>query len=565
MTLTLLNRIDGHLRTRGQEPAIEALDPDDTAIVVTYDDLARSTEHADRALAEAGVKSGDPVKVAMRRTPELVATLLAIWRAGAYYVPIPGDNSARAHQIAQMYPGAVTVTDASSEATLRVVAPPTHVAEAALDRQAEADPSLAYVMFTSGSTGTPKGVAIPRDAVERLVLDPTWDDGLHHRVGMVAPHAFQLSTYEMWVPLARGGTIVMAPHGPLDYGVIAALARRLQGHSLHLTAGLFRAVAVDRPSLLAGISEVATGGDVVSPAAIRAVLEHCPGTTVRPIYGCTEGVLFSTTQSYSNITDIDRLALGGHAFAGATITVVDADLHELPAGEVGEICIGGERLAARYLDQPELTSKQFVRRPEKPFDRIYRTGDIGRTDGRGELVLLGRADRQVKIRGFRVELAEVEYALSNLTGVRDVAVKALDPATDRTRLIAAVTGTVESPSALRRMAQAAVPDYMIPEEVKVMPSLPLTPNGKVDWSAIIESIVPRLVDESAVCRLFGKFLHTETVAPHDNFFDLGGQSITAMRLAAALSEHTGVELSARQIFDAPSPRQLCAVIDFRRP
>ncbi|MFR9753624.1 non-ribosomal peptide synthetase [Nocardia sp. 004] len=565
MTLTLLNRIDNHLRTRGSEPAIEALDPDGAVTIVTYDDLARLTEHADRTLAEAGVKSGAPVKVAMRRTPELVAALLAIWRAGAYYVPIPADTSTRARQIAEMYPQAVTVTDASSGETLRVITSDDHSAEAGLDQRTGADPSLAYVMFTSGSTGTPKGVAIPRAAVERLILDPTWDDGHHHRLGMVAPHAFQLSTYEMWVPLARGGTIVMAPDGPLDYTVIAALAQRLQGQSLHLTAGLFRAVAADRPSLLTGISEVATGGDVVSPAAIRAVLEHCQGTTVRPIYGCTEGVLFSTTQSYRTVADIDLLALGGHAFAGATITVVDADLHELPAGEVGEICIGGERLAAGYLGRPELTSERFVRRPEEPFDRIYRTGDIGRIDDRGELVLLGRADRQVKIRGFRVELAEVEYALSNLTGVHDVAVKALDPATDHTRLIAAVTGTTESPAAVRRMAQAVLPDYMIPEEVKVMPSLPLTPNGKVDWSEIAAATVPRLVDESEVCRLFGKFLHADTVAPHDNFFDLGGQSITAMRLAAALSERTGVELSARQIFDAPSPRQLCAVIDFRRP
>lgn len=565
MTFTLMNRVDNHLRTRGSDPAIEALDPGGVAATVTYDDLARLTEHADRALAEVGVKTGDPVKVAMRRSPQLVAALLAIWRAGAHYVPIPADTSTRAHQIAQMYPQAITVTDASSERRLRVILPDDHFASSRFDQQTRVDPLLAYVMFTSGSTGAPKGVAIPRDAVERLVLDPTWDDGHHHRLGMVAPHAFQLSTYEMWVPLARGGTIVMAPDGPLDYSVIAALAQRLQGQSLHLTAGLFRSIAVDRPSLLAGIREVATGGDVVSPAAIRAVLEHCPGTTVRPIYGCTEGVLFSTTQSYADVNDVGFLSLGGHPFAGATITVVDADLRELPTGDIGEICIGGERLAARYLGHPELTSRQFVSRPEAPFDRIYRTGDIGRIDDRGDLELLGRADRQVKIRGFRVELPEVEHALSSLVGVRDVAVKALDPSTDHTRLVAAITGTVESPSALRRMARTVLPDYMIPEEVKVMSKLPLTPNGKVDWPTIAESIAPRLIDVSEVCRLFGKFLRADTIAPDDNFFDLGGQSIIAMRLAAALSEATGVELSARQIFDAPSPRQLCAVIDFRRP
>lgn len=571
MMRQLLDRIAYHARTRPNDVAIEALGNDGSVDELSFRELEQRAGRTAIVLQDSGVRAGSPVKVAMARSPHLVVALLGIWKTGGHYVPVPADASSRAQRISSMYPDALTVTDPLQGEVLPRLMRPADSGDGMhpdgiRNSDEKNDPRLAYVMFTSGSTGAPKGVALPSDAVERLVLDEGWDDGRHLRLGMLAPHAFQLSTYEIWVPLARGGTVVMAPDGPLDFEVVATIAQRVQQQSLHVTAGLFRAIATDRPQILEGVLEIATGGDVVSPSAVRAVLEHCPDTVVRPIYGCTEGVLFSTQQRYRAVEDVDVLPLGGRPFAGASITIVDHDFRELPPGEVGEICIGGDRLALGYIGNPELTAERFIHRRKPPYDRLYRTGDIGRIDASGDLVLLGRTDRQVKIRGFRVELAEVEQALMTLPGVKDAAVRAVDAATDHTKLLAFVTGDVSGARSLRRAAREVVPDYMIPQEVKVMNQLPLTRNGKIDWLALEESATEgHSVTEEDVTATFASVLETdEPVGPEDDFFDLGGQSITAMRLAAALSEVTGQEISAREVLDAPSPRQLHTTIQNRK-
>ncbi|MFD6565073.1 amino acid adenylation domain-containing protein [Micromonospora profundi] len=550
--------------------------PDAVAVVsgdrtLTYRDLdERANRLAHRLIAE-GVQPGQPVAVLTGRTADLPVALLAVLKAGAWYLPLHAAYPVeRMRWILDRAGALVLLADDGTRRrglpeggrVLLVDEEPSGFPDT--DPAVPTDPEdLAYVMYTSGSTGDPKGVGIPQRAVTRLISDPAWNGGPHQRVLSVAPYAFQVSSYELWVPLTRGGTVVLGPSADLDVSTLRQLITEHSITAVHLTAGLFRVVADEAPEFLAGVQEVMTGGDVISPGAVRRVLDACPGLIVRAMYGSTESTLFTTHSPMSDLFLPGPTVPVGRPMTGIRVYVLDERLRQVPDGEVGELYVAGPRLARGYLGRPDLTAERFVADPfAGDGGRMYRTGDLVRLTSDGLLDFLGRADDQVKIRGFRVELAEVGAALARFPGLSDTAVVPRQlPTGERSLTGYVVVGDRDVDlAALRAFAIANLPDFMVPDAFVALTALPLTANGKLDRRALPEPDpeawvayrAPRDPREEILSEIFSEVLSVDRVGVDDDFFQLGGQSLLAMRLISRIEAVLGTKLPLRTLFDAPT-------------
>ncbi|MBT2414372.1 amino acid adenylation domain-containing protein [Streptomyces sp. ISL-12] len=438
---TVLDLIRDQVRSRPRAVAVKA-----GPRALTYQELDVRSDAVAERLAAAGAGPETPVGVFLERSPELVVAVLGVLKAGCVHVPLHEAYPAeRLRWILDdagvglvLADGTGDVHDVAGDRQVLLVTPSDPPAgPAAVPPPGVTDPGqLAYVMYTSGSTGTPKGVAVPHSGLLALVEDPGWHSGRHERVLMHAPHAFDISDYELWVPLTQGGCVVLAPGGRLGTDELARLIETERITSVHFTAGLFRVVAEEAPECLAGVSEVLAGGDVVPPSAVENLLRACPGVVFRQLYGPTETTLCAAQfEVGAPYTAGSRLPLG-HALAGARIHVLDERLSPVPPGVVGEIYIEGTGLARGYLSRPGLTAERFVASPYGPAGtRMYRTGDLGRWNHARQLEFAGRADDQVKVRGFRVEPGEVAAELSRHPAVAQVEVLAREDHTGQTRLV----------------------------------------------------------------------------------------------------------------------------------
>ncbi|WP_084337528.1 non-ribosomal peptide synthetase [Actinomadura oligospora] len=555
-------------RWERETPSATAVTAD--AVHWTHAGLAAEAGRIATLLAEHGVRRGDRVGVALERSAELVAALLGVWRAGAAYVPIDAGQPAErvAHLLADASPSVVLGTAATLSALPDVHAG--RLIDVAASPGGPVRPpvpvtgdDLAYVMFTSGSTGVPKGVAVTHAAVASLVSDPWWGMDGSASVLMHAPFAFDASLFELWVPLAHGGRVVVAPPGEVDAAVLRDVAERHGMTHVHVTAGMFRVLADEDPECLASLSEVLTGGDVVPPSAVARVREACPELVVRHLYGPTEITLCATGHTVGS-GGVGVLPIGG-PLANTRVFVLDRFLRPVAPGVVGELYVAGAGLARGYLGRAALTAERFV---ACPFGggRMYRTGDLVRWTGDGELVFAGRADEQVKIRGFRVEPGEVEAVLAGHEAVGQVAVIAREDRPGEKRLVAYVVADA-APEELRRFVAERLPEYMVPSAVIALDVLPVTVNGKLDRAALPAPDLaapgsarePRTAVEEIVCGLFAEVLGVERVGPDDGFFDLGGDSLLAMRLVARIRAVLDAEITIRELFGSPSPAGVAAL------
>ncbi|AUH39243.1 non-ribosomal peptide synthetase [Streptomyces sp. CMB-StM0423] len=554
---------------------------------LSYGELDAASARFAAHLADTGVRRGDRVAVVMERSADLLVALLGVWKAGAAYVPVdPGYPAERvAFLLADSAPAAVVCTretraavPGDAAAVLVVLDdPPTAAALAARPTAASVPvgaADAAYVMYTSGSTGTPKGVAVPHGAVVVLAGESGWAAGPGEAVLMHAPHAFDISLYEVWVPLAAGGRVVIAEPGVVDAervrrAVVAAGVSRL-----HVTAGLFRVLAEEAPECFAGLREVLTGGDVVSAAAVARVREACPDLSVRHLYGPTEITLCATWHALGPGDTAGAVLPIGRPMANRRVYVLDAFLQPVPPGVVGELYVAGPGLARGYLGRAALTAERFVACPFDTGGRMYRTGDLARWTDDGLLHFAGRADEQVKIRGYRVELGEVESVLAVHEDVAQAVVVAREDRPGEKRLIGYVVpdGRPVEAEQLRGHVAAVLPEYMVPAAVVVLDELPLTVNGKVDWAALpapgfagrATGRAPAGAAEEALCTLFAEVLGLERAGADDDFFALGGDSITSMQLASR-ARRAGYVLTPRQVFEEKTPERLALIAGSARP
>ncbi|MEV0281340.1 non-ribosomal peptide synthase/polyketide synthase [Streptomyces sp. NPDC050610] len=567
-----------------------AATPDAVAVVsgadtLTYAELNARANRLAHRLIGLGVRAESRVAVLQERSADVVVSSLAVLKAGGVYVPLdPNQPASRSEFILRDTEAVALLTDRNPEETgFAVYAPVVRVGDAIGEDFADepdTDPGvptnaqqLVYAMYTSGSTGAPKGVANTHRNVVHLAADRYWRGGNHERVLMHSPYAFDASTFEIWTPLLTGGRVVVAPAGRLGAADLATVIAEQEVTGLFVSAGLFRVLAEERPECFAGVREIWAGGDVVSPTAVRRVLDACPGITVANEYGPTETTVFSSVNPLRAGDDVPEAVVPiGRPLWNTQVYVLDGALRPVPVGVSGELYIAGAGLARGYLGRAELTAQRFVADPFKgDGGRMYRTGDVVRWLADGRLEFVGRIDDQVKLRGFRVELGEVEGVLAARPEVAQAAVILREDRPGDKRLVGyavAVSGAALDRDALRAHIAKALPEYMVPSAIVALDALPLTLNGKLDRKALpapeygMEATgrPPRSPQEEILCAVFAEVLGVAHVTIDDSFFDLGGHSLLATRLVSRVRAALGAELAIRQLFETPTVAALAGTL-----
>ena len=589
------------------EQRVEAVGPDTVAVSghggeSTYGQIQRRAQALTEELAAVGVRDEGAVAVLLQRSAAVVVSSLGIVQAGGVYVPFdPRWPVERMRSAARAVGIVAVVTDIASRehawlAALDSAVPVIELDETGIPvhrspapqprgsatvpppRGAEGGDRLAYLMFTSGSTGEPKAVGVTHADVVDLAADAAWDGGVADAVLMHSAYAFDASTFEIWVPLLRGGRVVVAPPAPLDAAGLRELVDRHAVSGMFLTMALFNAVAEQDPAAFAGARMVCAGGEAASAGVMYAVAAACPDTAVLNGYGPTETTTFATLHRASADRDRqDSVPPIGRPLRGMRLYVLDATLNLAPLGAVGELYIAGAGLARGYVGRPDLTAARFVADPYgPPGARMYRSGDLVRWGADGELSYIGRADQQVKLRGFRIELGEIDSSLTALPAIGSACVVLREDRPGDKRLTAYVTPATATADAqidvpaVREALKRTLPEYMVPSAFVTLPALPLTPNGKVDRKALPlpepsadmrAGAVARTAHEEVLCTIFADVLGVPHVGVEDGFFDLGGHSLLATRLVGKVRAALGVEIDARTVFEHSSARALAAVLD----
>ncbi|MEU0005703.1 amino acid adenylation domain-containing protein [Streptomyces sp. NPDC006314] len=552
-----------------------------------HGELAERALRVAGALRAAGVRPGDTVAIVLPKGPDQITAVLGTLAAGACYVPVGVDQPpVRRARILRRARAVAVLTDAGPTAD---AAWPDGVA--VLDVQAARttgapldapvtvpDTALAYTVFTSGSTGEPKGVETTHRAAANTVEDinERFSAGPDDRVLALSALDFDLSVYDIFGLLGAGGALVLVeerdrrePHRWLDllhthrvtvWNTVPALLDML------LTA----AEGADGPPLeplrLALVSGDWVGLDLPGRLAARA-----PDCRLVALGGATEAAIWSNAYPVTEPPPDWPSIPYGFPLRNQRFRVADPAGRDRPDWVPGELWIGGTGVARGYRGDPERTAHQFV---EHEGLRWYRTGDLGRYRPGGILEFLGRADQQVKIRGHRIELGEIEAALHDLPGVaRAVARIVGERPRHRIAAFAVPAGDPPEPVALRAALTERLPGYMIPERIRIVDRLPLTANGKVDRGALAALLdeeppqadeEPRGELETAVAALFADLLGVERVGRTESFFALGGDSLTATRATERLWHTTGVRLTLRGFFSAPTAEALARLIEHRR-
>ncbi|WP_404370386.1 non-ribosomal peptide synthase/polyketide synthase [Corallococcus coralloides] len=554
---------------------------------LTYRQLDERANRLAWHLRSLGVDTDSRVALALERSPEIVVSLVAILKAGAAYVPLdPAYPRARLAAMVEDARPHVLLTSRAllpnlpHEALLPVV-----LEEVSLDAlpayalpRSALPQSLAYIDFTSGSTGRPKGVGTPHAAVLRTLFGVDYIPfGPDETLLMMAPLAFDASTFEVWGALLHGAKLAVFPaHPPTDPHELERVLVHHGVTTLWITIGFFTQLVDTRLPALRSLRRVLTGGDVISASHVRRVLEHL-GVPVSAFYGPTETTVFATSHRFTHASQVGASVPLGRPHSNMRVYVLDASGQPVPPGIQGELFIGGDGLARGYVGQPALTAELFLPDPfsSTPGARLYRTGDLGRWREDGVLEFLGRADSQVKVRGFRIELPEIEAALRAHPEVREAVVMVREDVPGDKRLVAYVVAPESLDVAeLRAFLKQRLPDYMLPSAMGRLDALPLNSNGKVDRKALpapstfqtrARTRPPRTDTERLLATLWEEVLQTGTVGAEDNFFDLGGNSLSATQILSRIRRAFQAELSIANFFAAPTVEAIAHRLESQGP
>lgn len=520
--------------------------------LVTFAELRRRVDILASRLGPCDAE--DVVAVALPRSVDLIVALLAVLRRGAAFLPLdPGfpDDRLRA-TLDDARPVATIVTGDDGPTIRRHRVTTAHLPGAHPVPSAH---SPAYLIYTSGSTGTPNGVVVGHGALQNFTGAMIRRLDLHTGRTMLAVTtiSFDISILETLVPLSAGSSVVLATTEEVhDPARLAALIGRHDVDLIQATPSLWSAVLDSgHGSALTGV-DVLVGGEQL-PRAVADGLVAC-ARSVRNMYGPTETTIWSTTAP----VDAAGIRIGAPV-DNTGVRILDAALNPVAQGRIGELYLSGDGLARGYRGLTALTAQRFVADPfGRPGARMYRTGDLARTDADGALECLGRIDHQVKVRGFRIELGDIESALADHVSVAHAVASTIDG-----RLIAHVVpaddATVDVFALLDHVA-SRLPDYMVPAAVVVVPVLPLTPNGKVDRRALPapdfavragHGRAPRTPAEHALADVYAAVLRLPRVGIDENFFHLGGDSISAVRLVAGAARR-GLGITVLDVFDGPT-------------
>ncbi|MFE0606000.1 amino acid adenylation domain-containing protein [Streptomyces sp. NPDC058892] len=556
-------------RQAGQAPDAVALVSGDSS--VSYRELdERSGRLAEALRGQVGPET--VVAVALPRSADLVVSLLGVVKAGGAYLPL--DPQSPAEQFTELLGGSAAqllLTDAATAAALSAGSDvPVLVFDDIASDVAAGDArapfashqhGLLALAYGSDSAGEDTAVAVTHRNLLQFVTDRRWKDAGDSTVLWHSPQTSEALALEVWAPLLNGGRVVVAPAGAPDVGALAE-ARAAHGvTTVWLPAGRFLAIAAEHPEALAGFREVWTGGDRVSAAALRRVREACPGLTIVNGHGAVETTVFAASHRLAADAPVQDASAVGGPVDHTALYVLGPGLAPVPTGVDGELYVAGPGVARGYAGRPGQTAERFVPCPFGPAGALmYRTGDRVRWAAEGRLVYVGRSDSQTDVRGVRVELAEVEEVLSEHTGLAQSVVAVRQDGSGQQRLVAYVVpvgGRPVSADELRRFAAGWLPESLVPSVFVVLDRLPVTAGGRVERASLPEPEfddlkyrAPRNDTERILATAFAEVLELDRVGIDEDFFDLGGNSLRAIRLVGLIRTELKQEVSIRKLFAA---------------
>jgi amino acid adenylation domain-containing protein len=537
---------------------------------LTYAALMDRTELLARRLARQGVGPQSRVGVLVGRNADMVVSVLAILRRGAAYVPLdPAHPRDRLAFLARDAAIEIAVTQDRFAGRLPpgVAAVPVSTAD---DASGAPDPDVldeqvAYILYTSGSIGLPKGVAVPHRAVAAFLdwAAVTFDAAARARVLASTSLCFDLSVFELFLPLTTGGTVVivenvlaLASAEPLDVTLINTVPSAMR-----------ELLTIWRPH--SSPRAINLAGEALPHDLVTRIAETMPGVAIANLYGPTEATIYSTwARVTSDATGVPPI---GRPIDGTVVRVLDDHGRRVPVGVPGELYIGGQGVACGYVGRAAQTAERFV--PDvfsrNQGARMYRSGDLVRWRADGALDYLGRIDHQVKLRGYRVEPGEIETALRRHRSVREAVVQLREDAPGDPCLVAYIATDDGAEIAFEAAFWSMLPDYMVPSRFVFLPALPRTVSGKLDKGALPAPVVkeaagaraPISPREAVVAEVFAAAIGVTAFDPDADFFAAGGHSLLATRVMSQLSEIFGTALPLSALFEHPSPAALAALIE----
>lgn len=564
---------------------------------VTYAELRKLSDALAAELVHRGLRHGEPVGICLDKSIATQTAMIAILKAGGCYVPYdlsypeervrymledakPLFMLTHRHllpQLAACADRAILLNDLGGAEEVEFPMRPAPV------RKHDAD-SPAYILYTSGSTGNPKGVVVPHRGVVRLVRDqnymPFTADQVFLQMGNLC---FDASTFEIWGALLNGARLVIQPQHKPTLREVAEVLRRYRITSVLFPTGLFNMLVDEQLDDLRGLKHLVTGGDTMSPKHARKALRALgPGVLVNA-YGPTENSVIVTCHAVDDETRLGASIPIGKPIANTEAYILDEAMRPVPIGATGEIYAGGDGVAIGYWQRPELTAERFVPDPfsGRPDARLYRTGDLGRWRDDGTIEFLGRADTQVKLRGFRIELGEVENAMDATRRLKDRVVLCREDTPGEKQLVAYLVPhddmlpEEELIRDVREHLRLTLPAHMLPSAFVVLPAFPLNQSGKVDRKALprpdhstpvlrAKHVAPRTDVEKQLAAIWGDVLGIENVGAHDNFFDVGGHSLTGIQLLTRVEQRFGKVIPLKNLFVAPTVALMAELIQEKK-
>jgi amino acid adenylation domain-containing protein len=558
---------------------------------ISYRELNEGANKIAHWLRKRGVGPDVLVGVSLERSPQMVMALLAVWKAGGAYVPI--DPAYPAERLSFMIEDAQPLVLLTEEKCRQLFSAMSDKAIcldsewSTFDREAgenlltTADPAnLAYVMYTSGSTGKPKGAMITHRGLVNYLwwAIRTYAVETGRSVPVHSSISFDLTVTSLYTPLLAGGTVELLPDDVGAQNLVAALLRAGDRSLVKITPAHLQLLSQQiSPEDAGGMSRTfVIGGENLLAETLEFWRTAAPGTRLINEYGPTETVVGCCVYELGATDPRSGSVPIGRPIANTQLYVLDPDLKPLPPGETGELYIGGAGVARGYLNRPELTAERFLPDPFRGVlgARLYKTGDLARYRADGTLEYLGRTDNQVKVRGYRIELGEIEAALAAHPKVQSCAVVAREDDPGHKQLVGYVTtaeGDAPIIDDLREFLKERLPEYMVPARFVLLDALPLTVNGKVDRKALpAPSLKPSCVGNGGtpvtktakiVASLWSELLHVDGIGLDDDFFDIGGDSISAVALITRIRGAFGCDPGLAVLFERPTIAGISEVID----